>query len=189
LKEYKDKEIFIFHAAWELFSEKGFHDTKISEIAKKAGIGKGTVYEYFKSKEELVQKMIIFNLEIAYEEVVQSIQGVDSPEEKLRLIGKSDITRGMDILKTMKILQMVDDFDKANIKQNVFGILNKRFIMIENIIREGMEKKIFNVDKSINGTMLYIGTMNNAMMVSNFAGENIVDMNSVLEFVIDKLKR
>ena len=95
----------------------------------------------------------------------------------------------MDILKTMKILQMVDDFDKANIKQNVFGILNKRFIMIENIIREGMEKKIFNVDKSINGTMLYIGTMNNAMMVSNFAGENIVDMNSVLEFVIDKLKR
>jgi len=189
LKEYKDKEILIFQAAWKLFSEKGFHDTKISEIAKKAGIGKGTVYEYFKSKEELVQKMVIFNLELSYEEIVQSIEGVDSPEEKLRLVGKSDIIRGLDILKTMKILQVVDDFDKVNMKNNVFGILNKRLIMIEGIIREGMEKKIFNVDKSVNGALLYIGTMNNAMMVSNFAGENIVDMNSVLEFVIDKLKR
>ncbi|MCD6436037.1 MAG: helix-turn-helix transcriptional regulator [Clostridiales bacterium] len=189
MKEYKVKEILIFKSAWELFSEKGFHDTKISEIAKKAGIGKGTVYEYFKSKEELVQKMIIFNLETAYEELIVEIEGVDSPEEKLRIIGRNDIKRGMDMLKIMKIIQMVDDFDKVSIKNNVFEILNKRFIIIENIIKEGMKKGIFNVDISINGAMLYIGTMNNAMMISNFVEKNIVDMDSVLEFVIDKLKK
>jgi len=188
LKEYRNKEVLIFQSAWELFSEKGFHDTTISEIAKKTGIGKGTVYEYFKSKEELVQKMIIFNLENAHEESVCSIKGIESPEEKLRIIGKIDIDRGMDILKTMKILQMIDDFDKVNMKNNVFEILNKRFIMIEGVIQEGMEKNIFNVDKSINGTVLYIGTMNNAMMVRNFTEERFVDMDNILEFIITKLK-
>ncbi|ADL08879.1 TetR/AcrR family transcriptional regulator [Thermosediminibacter oceani] len=43
----------IIKAAGELFTRKGFHETKMEEIAELAGIGKGTVYEYFRSKKEL----------------------------------------------------------------------------------------------------------------------------------------
>ncbi|TYP52504.1 TetR/AcrR family transcriptional regulator [Thermosediminibacter litoriperuensis] len=43
----------IIKAAGELFTRKGFHDTKMEEIAELAGIGKGTVYEYFRSKKDL----------------------------------------------------------------------------------------------------------------------------------------
>lgn len=49
----KNKESDILSAAIEVFLEKGFSETTIKDIADRAGIGKGTVYEYFKSKNEL----------------------------------------------------------------------------------------------------------------------------------------
>lgn len=43
----------IINAAIEIFSVKDFMATSISEIAQKAGIATGTIYKYFKSKEDL----------------------------------------------------------------------------------------------------------------------------------------
>jgi AcrR family transcriptional regulator len=48
-----DKEIRILEAAQVLFSRYGVRKTSIEEIAKSAGLGKGTVYLYFKSKDEI----------------------------------------------------------------------------------------------------------------------------------------
>lgn len=48
-----DKHAAILDAAYELFGSGGFYETKMSEVAERAGIAKGTVYLYFKSKEEL----------------------------------------------------------------------------------------------------------------------------------------
>lgn len=53
----------IFDSAEVLFSEKDFYDVKIEEIAKKAEVGKGTIYTYFKSKEELLFKCLVRNIE------------------------------------------------------------------------------------------------------------------------------
>jgi len=55
----QDKEKTIFRSARELFYRNGFKDTSISEIAEKAGIGVGTFYNYFPSKEELFLKVFI----------------------------------------------------------------------------------------------------------------------------------
>lgn len=48
-----DKHTAILDAAYALFGSGGFYDTKMSTVAEHAGIAKGTVYLYFKSKEEL----------------------------------------------------------------------------------------------------------------------------------------
>lgn len=53
-----DKKELIMEAAMELFLEKGYANTRIIDIAEKAGIGKGTVYAYFESKEDLMVKII-----------------------------------------------------------------------------------------------------------------------------------
>jgi len=49
----KERENQIIEAAAQVFAKKGFSGTVMAEIATCAGIGKGTIYEYFKSKEEL----------------------------------------------------------------------------------------------------------------------------------------
>lgn len=48
----------IAQSACSLLIEKGFNDVSISEIAKEAKIGKGTIYEYFKNKEDIVIELM-----------------------------------------------------------------------------------------------------------------------------------
>lgn len=49
-----DKHLAILQAAKKLFAKKGFADTTISEIAAQAGVAEGTIYEYFKNKQDLL---------------------------------------------------------------------------------------------------------------------------------------
>ena len=81
-----DKRSNIIRAARELFSEKDFHDATVEEVADLAGVGKGTVYLYFPSKESLFVEVIrdgIFELE---REVEGSLEGVTDPSEKITKI-------------------------------------------------------------------------------------------------------
>ncbi len=48
----------IFTAALQLFVEKGFHNTTVDEIASLSGVGKGTVYRNFKTKEDLLEQLL-----------------------------------------------------------------------------------------------------------------------------------
>jgi AcrR family transcriptional regulator len=59
------KRPILVQAALEVFSKQGFAATRVSDIAEYAGVGKGTVYEYFSSKEELFFEVFEwFNQEI-----------------------------------------------------------------------------------------------------------------------------
>jgi AcrR family transcriptional regulator len=51
--QLEDKKAEIFNCGKELFSSKGFKNTNISDITKMAGIGVGTYYSYYSSKEQL----------------------------------------------------------------------------------------------------------------------------------------
>jgi AcrR family transcriptional regulator len=55
----RDKRSDIFNSGRELFYSKGFKDTNVSEIAKMAGIGVGTFYNYYSSKEKLFMEIFI----------------------------------------------------------------------------------------------------------------------------------
>ncbi len=53
----------ILEAAFELFAKKGFHNTSVEQIRKKAGVSKGLVYNYFKKKEDLMERIIMLKIE------------------------------------------------------------------------------------------------------------------------------
>ena len=60
----EERRIQIVKAASRVFYLKGFEGTKIEDVAKEAGIGKGTVYEYFESKRQLFEEMVIYNRDL-----------------------------------------------------------------------------------------------------------------------------
>ncbi len=53
------KKEAILHAALDLLAAKGVHDTPVSEIAKAAGTGMGTIYNYFANKEILINEIYL----------------------------------------------------------------------------------------------------------------------------------
>ncbi|MDP1421542.1 TetR/AcrR family transcriptional regulator [Peribacillus simplex] len=59
----KEKNKMIIDKSVELFAEKGYHATSVQEIAEKCGIAKGSFYNYFKSKEELLVSIFKFYYE------------------------------------------------------------------------------------------------------------------------------
>lgn len=52
-KKREEKRVLIIQAAASVFARKGYFGTAIADIAVQAEVGKGTIYEYFKSKEDL----------------------------------------------------------------------------------------------------------------------------------------
>ncbi len=54
----RDRRQQIFMAAAKVFAKYGYHNSKVSMIASEAGLGKGTIYEYVKSKSELLQLVL-----------------------------------------------------------------------------------------------------------------------------------
>ena len=82
--EYKSKELMLFEAVSALLSEgKNMTKLRVSEIAERAGIGKGTVYEYFSSREELIVKAVFFRLKKHFVHVAEAVAKEESFENKI----------------------------------------------------------------------------------------------------------
>lgn len=74
-KEYSPKEKAIYEAVIELFEEGAdLNNLTVAEITKKAGIGKGTAYEYFSDKEEMIAKALFYNSEIFCKQLYQGMR-------------------------------------------------------------------------------------------------------------------
>ncbi|AKB85254.1 TetR/AcrR family transcriptional regulator [Methanococcoides methylutens] len=56
-KQIKDKRTAIMDAALKLFTERGFHGTTTAQISKDAGVATGTLFNYFPTKEELINSL------------------------------------------------------------------------------------------------------------------------------------
>lgn len=67
----KDKRKAVLDAAMIVFSRNGFHETHVDEIAELAGIAKGTVYRYFKSKDDILKEIIKANNEVLTNELMR----------------------------------------------------------------------------------------------------------------------
>ena len=85
----EDKKPLIYDCAKELFQLKGFKDTNISEIAKKAGMAVGTFYNYYPSKEKIFMDIFLEENKKLKQESFQALDLSQSPllviEQMLRL--------------------------------------------------------------------------------------------------------
>ena len=75
----------IIDAAWELFREKGYGETTINDIIRKADISKGTFYYYFRSKDNMLDTLSEI-LDREYEKLESRIPADMDSFEKLMLI-------------------------------------------------------------------------------------------------------
>lgn len=78
LLEHKRRREQILNAAKKLFDDKGFDSTTVEEVAFRAELGKGTIYSYFKSKEEIYVAIMEKELEILEERMEAAVARADS---------------------------------------------------------------------------------------------------------------
>lgn len=93
----KQKKELIMETALELFANNGFHATTISQIARKAGISKGLAYNYFESKNELLQELIDQGFQEVGDMMVPEKDGFPTDGEFASFVGNSFDMVGNDL--------------------------------------------------------------------------------------------
>ncbi|MBI2393113.1 MAG: TetR/AcrR family transcriptional regulator [Deltaproteobacteria bacterium] len=81
-----DKRERILRAATRVFARKGFYATKVSEVAKAAGVADGTIYLYFKNKDDLLVSLFEDRIMLLLAALERALAERPTPEERLRCV-------------------------------------------------------------------------------------------------------
>src|SRR4030042_1515401 len=95
------KEQKIARAALKLFSTKGFRGTNVGRIAEEAGIGKGTLYEYFRSKSDIFLAAAREWIEQFQKRFESRLSEIQDPIQQLHAIARMNV-------------ELIDPLDPAN---------------------------------------------------------------------------
>ncbi len=162
--EKLEKRNLIIDVAANLFSEYGFHEVNMEIVAKKAGIAKGTIYNYFRSKEELYFAINETRLSKLISELEKKFQ------EQISVL---DDLRGFVIHVFMFLLKYNDFFlifqrtrlKKQQLKSKSLEEKIQRLKdLLEDILREGVEKKIFKDLNTCFASDLILGMIYTAVL-------------------------
>lgn len=88
-----DKHTAILSAATKVFARKGFFNSKVADIAAHAGIADGTVYLYFKSKDEILHSIFDRAMAEFILEGKRELENITAPVDKLRKIAQLHLER------------------------------------------------------------------------------------------------
>lgn len=88
-----DKREAILRAAIRVFARNGYFNSKVADVARVAGVADGTVYLYFKSKEDILHSIFDRTVNEAIAEGRQQIAEIADPREKLRRIAHLHLER------------------------------------------------------------------------------------------------
>jgi len=165
------KKAEILRAAMQVFSQKGVANTKMIDIAKSARVGKGTIYEYFGSKEDIFREAfekVYYESERLLEEAIGS---TDDPEEKLKYIIQISLTSFME--NSNDFIGLMMDFWAEGVRnknEDVLKIIdlerlyNKMRNSIKNILQEGIQKGTFRELDTLSTASILIGSFDGLML-------------------------
>lgn len=88
-----DKREAILRAATSVFAEKGYFNSKVADIAKAAGVADGTVYLYFKNKDDVLHSIFDRAMAEFISEGRRELALIEKPEDKLRRIAELHLER------------------------------------------------------------------------------------------------
>lgn len=138
----------ILEAALDLFAEKGFAATKLAEVAKRAGVSKGTVYLYFESKEALFQALV---KEMVLPHIEQSEHTVDEYEGATVDLMSGLVQFWLDNIIHTKVcgipklvIAEAKNFPEIA-KFYVDNVVNRGTAMVERILQRGVDRKEFDI--------------------------------------------
>jgi len=155
-----DKKEQILHAALEVFAKQGLDKGKIADIAVKAGIGKGTIYEYFSSKEEIFKAIENMFIADSINQIEKITASNNTPAKKIEMIAQLSLDihnhMGDSILIIAELWAQNSRGAALGHDNTIFADMYKDYYsLIEGVLKEGVAEGEFR-EMSIEGatTML-----------------------------------
>jgi AcrR family transcriptional regulator len=140
----EDKRRLILDAAVRVFAEKGYHTSRVGDIAEEAGVAHGLLYHYFRSKEALLETIF----RETWRDVLDAVRSVEETDEtaRERLAGIAKILlrawrRDPDLVRVL-----VREVTRSSHLQQNIDEIDAAFSGLERIIARGQENGEFRAD-------------------------------------------
>ncbi|MDY6843156.1 MAG: TetR/AcrR family transcriptional regulator [Thermodesulfobacteriota bacterium] len=141
-----DKHQRILQAASKVFAKRGFYNSRVSDIAKEANVADGTIYLYFKNKDDILISLFEDVIRRLVEETTKSMEGIKDPLEKLRHFAITHIdiiTKDHELAEVIQVeLRQSSHFMKDYENKPFRDYLN----IIRSIIVDGQEMGVIRKD-------------------------------------------
>jgi len=141
-----DKREANLRAAVKVFARKGFFNSKVADIAREAGIADGTVYLYFKSKDEILHSVFDRAMEEFIAEGKREIEGIIEPDKRLQKIARLHLER-LSADRDLAIVFQVELRGSTKFMEEFSGGGFAEYLdIIRQTIAEGQRQGVFRQD-------------------------------------------
>jgi len=139
----------IIQAAIEVFSKKDFQSASISEIAQRAGIANGTIYQYFKNKEDLFFSIPVEKTNEFRSQVALHLEGITGVFNKIRKFVWYFLYFFKNNPEYGRLLMLELRVNRSFVKTETYDFLKQSVRSVWDIIEEGQKEGVIRTDVDI----------------------------------------
>ena len=145
-----DKYQRILEASVKVFADHGFHQSTVSQIAKKAGVADGTIYLYFKNKEDILVQIFNYKTKQIFERFRDVVDSADNPIEKLRNLIRRHLQEFQQD-RNLAVVYLAETRQINRVMEDQIKIMSKMYFdLVAEILEQGQQNGNFR-------TVLHLG--------------------------------
>ncbi|MFB6467924.1 TetR/AcrR family transcriptional regulator [Cytobacillus sp. Hz8] len=144
MKKNKPKYKQIIDAAVIVIAENGYHQAQVSKIAKQAGVADGTIYLYFKNKEDILISLFQEKMGSFIEKIEQNIAGKETSAEKLLMLVKTHFQNLSNDRHLAIVTQLELRQSNKELRYKINEVLKGYFKVVDKILIQGKEAGEFS---------------------------------------------
>jgi TetR/AcrR family fatty acid metabolism transcriptional regulator len=143
-----DKRDLILRAATRVFAQNGFFQSQVADVARVAGVAAGTVYLYFKGKDDLLVSIFERSMSEVIGEGRAAVEGIADPADRLRRIAHLHLGRlGRD--KHLAVVFQVELRQSVKFMERFSATFLQDYLkLIRDAIADGQQAGVFRKDIS-----------------------------------------
>ncbi|GAK12519.1 TetR/AcrR family transcriptional regulator [Geomicrobium sp. JCM 19039] len=159
-KKNSEKYHLIIDAAVRVIAKHGYHHAQVSKIAKEAGVADGTIYLYFKNKEDILISLFRLKMGTFISTIEERLKSCKTADEKLRYLVEKHLAQLSDQPDLAVVTQLELRQSARELRLKINDVLKGYVHVMENVIDEGKEEGIFQdqLDTKLARQMLF-GTL------------------------------
>jgi len=147
LKRHRRAEIL--RAAVEVFADRGYFSARMREVAERAGVADGTLYLYFKGKEDLLVSILEEYAEAFLTRARRDAERITDPNEKLRIVVERHLFSMESDRALAQVFQIELRHTRRFLRQIAKGKVAQYLGLLQEIIGEGRRSGAFRTDVPI----------------------------------------
>jgi len=180
-----DKRDSILRAATKVFAQNGYFQSQVADVARVAGVAAGTVYLYFKSKDDLLVSIFERSMREVIAEGRAALDGVKDPAERLRLIAHLHLSRlGRD--RDLAVVFQVELRQSVKFMERFSETFLQDYLkLIRQTVADGQQSGAFRKDVSATtATKIFCGALD-AMATNWVLSRRKYDLNAEADAVVN----